>query len=86
MVSVAKAIKSTRDKIPLDRFAEPEAKITEYYNVSSLTDEVLEKALTIGKQSVNEVSKSHGFKVVQFYAQKCGLVKLERLWRKHFIV
>ena len=43
--SAAKAIESARDKIPLERLAELEAIITEYYSVSSLTDDVLKKAL-----------------------------------------
>ena len=40
-VSAAKAIKSAKDKIPFDRLAELKAIITEYYNVSLLTSEVL---------------------------------------------
>ncbi|KAK2718323.1 hypothetical protein QYM36_005583, partial [Artemia franciscana] len=61
VVSAAKAIKSAKDKIPFDRLAELEAIITEYYNVSLLTSEVLEEALKIGTQSVNK--EPHGRKV-----------------------
>jgi len=84
VVSAARTIKSAKDKIPFDRLAELEAIITEYYNVSLLTSEVLEEALKIGTQSVNK--EPHGRKVVSCYVQKPeGLLSLEILWRKHFI-
>ncbi|XP_065576288.1 exonuclease 3'-5' domain-containing protein 2-like [Artemia franciscana] len=84
VVSAARTIKSAKDRIPFDRLAELEAIITEYYNVSLLTSEVLEEALKIGTQSLNK--EPHGRKVVSCYVQKPeGLLSLEILWRKHFI-
>ncbi|KAG7304202.1 hypothetical protein JYU34_011140 [Plutella xylostella] len=86
--SAARALlhQSKRHVLPPARVKELEGIILENYPQSDeITQELLEEAANIQVVYENEDYESHGNKVVEHYSRHEGLLRLEELWRRHFL-
>lgn len=83
--SAARALASSGHKIPKARKTELEKTITDYFNVSQVTEELLQKALNFDLNTLNESYTPHGLKVYQYFCKNGGLINFEKLWRQHFL-
>lgn len=83
--SAASALSSSGDKIPASRKEVLEKKIKDYFNVSEVTEEILQKALHLDVSTLNEAFIPHGLKVYQYFCKNGGLVNFEKMWRQHFL-
>ncbi|XP_053406600.1 exonuclease 3'-5' domain-containing protein 2-like [Mercenaria mercenaria] len=86
VVSAAKALLKSREKIPESRVKELEEIVKRFYGVLSLPKELLENTLTMDVKINNAKFVPHGQKVVQYYmAKEGGLLEFEKMWRQHFV-
>ncbi|GLH01033.1 Werner Syndrome-like exonuclease [Gryllus bimaculatus] len=85
--AAAKALLRSCDMIPEERQQMLRLVVKEYYGASELTDDVLEEAASMNAHTPNEDYDPHGMKIVQFFSieDNGGLVKLEQMWREHFL-
>lgn len=83
--SAARALVSSGDKIPEARKIELEKTITDYFKVSGITEELLQKASNFDINTLNESYIPHGLKVYQYFCQNGGLTNFEKMWRQHFL-
>ncbi|XP_037076993.1 exonuclease 3'-5' domain-containing protein 2-like [Pollicipes pollicipes] len=82
--SAGRALLKNRDKLPLERAAELEQVICGYYGVEDVTDGVLQRAVDVKTNRLNDEYVPHGEAVYRHFC-KLGLVQLERRWRQHFL-
>ncbi|VVC96045.1 unnamed protein product [Leptidea sinapis] len=86
--SAARALlyQSQKHVLPEDRRRELEEKLLAHYpQHSHITKELLEEAVQISVLVENPEYEAHGSKVVEYFMQHEGLLKLEELWREHFL-
>ncbi|XP_030568100.1 exonuclease 3'-5' domain-containing protein 2 [Drosophila novamexicana] len=85
--SAGKALLSQSDRMPIQKVAQLQKTILDYYtDTTEITAELLQKAADLECRVANESYCQHGKKVVHMYRDKFGgLVELERLWREHFL-
>ncbi|KAM7362483.1 exonuclease 3'-5' domain-containing 2 isoform 2-T2 [Cochliomyia hominivorax] len=85
--SAARALLKSGDQIPEERRKILEAVILNYYKgENEISYSLLQEASEIEAQQINEKYSQHGEKVVQTFQMKHGgLLKLEKIWREHFI-
>lgn len=82
----ANALFFSRNTIPSHRATELEEIIKDYYKVQTISSEVIEMARNLEIHVPNADYVPHGLKVVRYFEeQENGLLKLERIWREHFL-
>merc|ERR1712218_357194 len=72
-------------KIPEFRKSELKQTLISYFNKDDLTIQDIVMASNIDPWIENENYISHGELVVNYFAQNDGILKLERMWREHFL-
>ncbi|MPC34103.1 exonuclease 3'-5' domain-containing protein 2-like isoform X2 [Portunus trituberculatus] len=82
--NAAGALLRTRFTIPQPRITELENVVKKFFNVDSLTHELLQEAANIDPRDWNEDFQAHGEQVCETYRSK-GLVQLQHRWRRHFL-
>lgn len=75
----------TQKKIPEKRREELKEVLKQSYPDREITEDFLENLLTIDVPRPDNTASSHGELVVKRYRETVGLVKLETLWREHFL-
>lgn len=75
----------TQKKIPEKRREELKEVLKQSYPDREITEEFLENLLTMDVLKPDNTASSHGELVVKRYRETVGLVKLETLWREHFL-
>lgn len=73
------------NSIPEDRKNEMRDSLKKAYPDAEITDEFLKNLLSRQVLTSNIHTPSHGETVVKRYAETGGLVRLEKLWRQHFL-
>lgn len=85
----ANALMSSRHLMPAERVAELEARVMAYYEVDTITPDILERAMKLEIRIPNADYVPHGLKVVRYFEERHragdGILKLERTWREHFL-
>ena len=74
-----------RNKIPMERKRELIRILKEHFEKDELGFEVIEAAANIDTCIQNEEYVSHAESVVTYFAENEGILKLEKLWRQHFL-
>ena len=72
-------------KIPENRKIDLLKTLKEHFNKEIITIEDIENAANTDPYIQNEDYISHAESVVNFYMQNEGILKLEKLWRQHFL-
>lgn len=75
----------TQKKIPNKRRDELKDALKQSYPDQEISEEFLENLMTIELPKPDSHAPSHGELVVKSYRETEGLVKLETLWREHFL-
>ncbi|CAH2103071.1 unnamed protein product [Euphydryas editha] len=86
--SAARALlyQTKKHTLPETRRKELEGILLQHYlQHDEITNELLEEAAKIQVVFENEDYESHGYKVVEYYQQHEGLLRLEEEWREHFL-
>ncbi|RVE52065.1 hypothetical protein evm_003343 [Chilo suppressalis] len=85
--SAARALLHQRDKIPQERCRQLETTILDYFpECDAITPDLLREAADLQAYVENADYAAHGLKVVEHYIrQDGGLLRLESLWRQHFL-
>ncbi|XP_023954767.2 exonuclease 3'-5' domain-containing protein 2 [Bicyclus anynana] len=86
--SAARALlyQARKHVLPEARRAELEAVILQHYlQHDVITEELLKEAAEIQVVFENEDYESHGHKVMEHYMNNGGVLRLEELWREHFL-
>lgn len=77
---------SRKHNLPESRRKELENIILQHYlQYDEITEELLEEAANIQVGFENTDYEPHGHKVVEYYLENKGLLKLEEMWRQHFL-
>ena len=74
-----------RNKIPMERKSELIRILKEHFEKDELGLEIIEAAANIDTCIQNEDYVSHAESVVTYFAENEGILKLEKLWRQHFL-
>ena len=74
-----------RNKIPMERKSELIRILKEHFEKDELGFEIIEAAANIDTCIQNEEYVSHAESVVTYFAENEGILKLEKLWRQHFL-
>ena len=74
-----------RNKIPMERKSELIRILKEHFEKDELGFEIIEAAANIDTCIQNEDYVSHAQSVVTYFAENEGILKLEKLWRQHFL-
>ena len=74
-----------RNKIPMERKSELIRILKEHFEKDELGFEIIEAAANIDTCIQNEDYVSHAESVVTYFAENEGILKLEKLWRQHFL-
>ena len=74
-----------RNKIPMERKRELIRILKEHFEKDELGFEIIEAAANIDTCIQNEDYVSHAESVVTYFAENEGILKLEKLWRQHFL-
>lgn len=82
--NAAGALLRSRSTIPQLRITELENVVKNFFNVDSLSHELLQEAADIDARDWNEDFQAHGEQVCETYRSK-GLVQLQFRWRRHFL-
>ncbi|XP_072935577.1 exonuclease 3'-5' domain-containing protein 2 [Epargyreus clarus] len=86
--SAARALlySSRKHVLPEQRRKDLESLLLQHYpEHDEITQELLEEAAELQVVFENVDYESHGHKVVQHYADREGLLRLEEMWREHFL-
>ncbi|XP_026694356.2 exonuclease 3'-5' domain-containing protein 2-like isoform X1 [Ciona intestinalis] len=86
--SAGKALDNARDRIPEPRKGELEKVLMDYYEVTSLSKELIKEASILETRYHNEAYIPHGFKVIDTIQSENslhGLIDFEKRWREHFL-
>ena len=84
--SAAKALLHAGEKMPPQRCEELENIIKDYYNVESVTDEILQESVqTNTKVENSNFAGLHGERVVKSVTEAGELEDFVRMWRTHFL-
>ncbi|CAL1288474.1 unnamed protein product [Larinioides sclopetarius] len=83
--SAATALCLNGNKIPERRQEELKKVISDYFNVSEVTEDILNQAVNIEVSALNDSFVPHGLKVYQYFCENGGLIQLEKIWRQHFL-
>ncbi|CAH2267814.1 jg5751 [Pararge aegeria aegeria] len=86
--SAARALlyQSRKHVLPEARRKELEAVILQHYlQHETVTEELLKEAAEIQVVFENEDYESHGHKVMEYFMKNEGVLRLEELWREHFL-
>ncbi|XP_063890893.1 exonuclease 3'-5' domain-containing protein 2 [Helicoverpa armigera] len=84
--SAARALRHQCDKLPEARRKELEDILLQHYpEQDEITEELLEEASNITVLYENSEYESHGAKVVDYFLNHEGLLRLEEMWREHFL-
>ena len=74
-----------RNKIPPDRKEELLTILREHFKNDEISVQMIEAAASIDPYIQNEDYVSHAQSVVNYFAENDGILKLEKLWRQHFL-
>ncbi|GFU03400.1 exonuclease 3'-5' domain-containing protein 2 [Nephila pilipes] len=83
--SAAIALQSYGSKIPESRQKELTKVICNYYDITSINDDILNEACNLEDNMLNNSVIPHGLKVYKYFCENNGLIKLEKIWRQHFL-
>ncbi|XP_075980451.1 exonuclease 3'-5' domain-containing 2 isoform X2 [Anticarsia gemmatalis] len=86
--SAARALhyQSRKHELPEARRKELEDIILQYYPLhNEITVELLREACELQVIYENAEYESHGMKVVEYFLEREGLLRLEEVWRQHFL-
>ncbi|GFQ75605.1 exonuclease 3'-5' domain-containing protein 2 [Trichonephila clavata] len=83
--SAAKALHISGSKMPECRQQELKKVICDYYNITSVTDDIIKEARNLETSELNDAFVPHGLKVYQYFCENGGLIQFEKLWRQHFL-
>ena len=84
--SHARALLKDKDnKIPDDRRKELTQTLLEYFKKEVLTEDDIETAADLDPRYDNDDYVSHAENVVKHYSENDGILRLEKLWREHFL-
>ena len=78
-------LKDKQNKIPDERRKELTEIILNYFQKDELTDDDLQKSADIDPKLENDNYISHAEIVVKYFSENDGILKLEKMWRQHFL-
>lgn len=84
--SAGRALANALGSLPEDRVARLEQVLKEHFNVTEVTDDIIQTASDIDTKVYNDDFVPHGQKVVEHFKKTIGLANFEMRWRKHFLV
>ncbi|GFQ75615.1 exonuclease 3'-5' domain-containing protein 2 [Trichonephila clavata] len=83
--SAAIALQKFGSKMTESRQKELKKVICNYYNITSCNDDILQEACKLENIGLSNSIIAHGLKVYQYFCENDGLIKLEKIWRQHFL-
>ncbi|CAF4896887.1 unnamed protein product [Pieris macdunnoughi] len=86
--SAARALlyQSKKHNLPESRRKELEDILLQHYpQYDEITEQLLAEAAEISVVIENAEYECHGFKVTEYFLQREGLLRLEEIWREHFL-
>ena len=77
--------KDKQNKIPEDRKKFLRQIISDHFQKDTLTNDDIKEATNVDPRIENEDYVSHAESVVTFFRENNGILKLEKMWRQHFL-
>uniref|UniRef100_A0A1E1XBQ1 Putative 3-5 exonuclease n=1 Tax=Amblyomma aureolatum TaxID=187763 RepID=A0A1E1XBQ1_9ACAR len=83
--SAGRALANARGSLPENRVARLEDVLKEHFNVTEVTDDIIQTASDVDTKVYNDDFVPHGQRVVEHFKQTIGLANFEMRWRQHFL-
>lgn len=83
--SAAIALQKFGSKMSESRQQELKKVVCDYYNITFFSDDVLHEVCNLEDIGLGNSVIPHGLKVYQYFCENDGLIKLEKIWRQHFL-